>query len=237
MESVNSNSPVLSRALEFAREAKRERDVDQHAAVKADNPAQEQHANQVSFSQAAQIKLSEEKTQDLNRVEAVRVENRTRADEQRSQAMDQQAARAAATRTENKQLRLAKDEAARANAAETAKAVAENDKVQQAFVEAAKQIKALETDKAIQADSKLVKEALDKTNVAVAERNLAAQKKVDDDTATKINADAALQSEFEHKKSNDSAAQNTGRNKAIDRRLKTELDEAVKMYKKISGVI
>ncbi|MCX7177389.1 MAG: hypothetical protein NTX56_01035 [Proteobacteria bacterium] len=172
MDSIQTNSPVIARALDFKQEAKRRADEDLAAAAKTENKTRENHPNRVFFSQEAQIRLNEEKSQDTNRVEEVRVTSRTQASEKQSQAITQEIQKAVVVKAESRDLRQSRDHTAREKAALSRRAAAQDLKESEAAADAVKKNTASAITKALEVQARSAKEFSDKAIAAVVTRSL-----------------------------------------------------------------
>lgn len=183
MDSIQTNSPVAARAHEFVQEAKRKKEQQQQqAATKTEN---EVPANQVSFSQEAQIRLNAEKTLDTKRAEELRIAAQISASEQHTQAINQEIKKSREAKTEDRQLRLDRDSAARAKTETTVKAAKQNAKESDAAAYAAQQLTAASVDKAAEADAKAAKEFTDRISAAINTRTINEHSKAASDGAQK----------------------------------------------------
>ncbi|MFA7270663.1 MAG: hypothetical protein WC073_15105 [Sterolibacterium sp.] len=230
MESVQTNSPVAARAFEYAQEAKRKREEDQQVAAKSENIAKEQHANQVAFSQAAQTRLSEEKTHDARLVHEVRVVDKLAASEAHSQVISLEKQKAAETRSENQKIRQDKDSAARANSAKLAKANAENDKQVEATAQTMQNARALAFDKASAEHAKAEKDLVVRTDAAYIARTIDKRNKDANALVEKENRASTANNFEKRNQDNKAAVDNVMKEKANTQRVRRETDKAIKMY-------
>lgn len=230
MEPVQANTPLAARAFEFNQEAKRRREAEQKAAAKTENRNNEQHPNRVSFSQEAQIKLSEEKTRDVNRVNEVRVDNNIRAAEKYSQAISQEIKQAADAKAEDRQLRQQRDidKRARANEATrqrnlTIKQVKEAD-------DGHRKAKADETDRALAEQNRIAKDLQDRKTLAAFTRDVNNRIKETNSIAEKANTATAVKNVDENKRNTAKDIHNADANKANIARVQAKTAKAMKMY-------
>lgn len=230
MEPIHTNSPVIARALEYTQEVKRKRELEQQVAAKSENRSDEQHPNRVFFSQEAQIKLSEEKSHDVNRVEAVRVENKIKAAEQYSEAISQEIKKGAAVKSDDRKLRNERDQAARAKTAAAGKLLAAGNKEIQESADATRKSKADESAKAISVRDEAVKNIQERSIMVAAVRDINRRIKENDDMAEKTNTATTTKNKEDHQRSIDVTVENLKVDKARTARVRTETAKAVKMY-------
>jgi len=230
MEPVQANSPIAARAFEFNQEAKRKREAEQQAAAKTENRNNEQHPNRVFFSQEAQVKLSEEKTRDVNRVNEVRVDNNIKAAEKYSQAIRQEIKQAAEAKAEDRQLRQQRDIDKRARANETtrqrnltAKQVKEADEFH-------RKAKADETERAIAERNRIAKELQEQKNLAAFNRDVNNRIKETNDIAEKANTATAVRNVDANKRQIAREIHNADVHKGNVARVREKTIKAVKMY-------
>ncbi|MFA7280754.1 MAG: hypothetical protein WC100_11725 [Sterolibacterium sp.] len=230
MEPVQANTPLAARAFEFNQEAKRRREAEQKAAAKTENRNNEQHPNRVSFSQEAQIKLSEEKTRDVNRVNEVRVDNNIRAAEKYSQAISQEIKQAADAKAEDRQLRQQRDSDKRARVAEatrqrdlTIKQVKEAD-------DSHRKAKADETERALAEQNRIAKDLQDRKTLAAFTRDVNNRIKETNGIAEKANTATAVKNVDENKRNTAKDIHNADANKANIARVQAKTAKAMKMY-------
>jgi len=230
MEPVQANTPIAARAFEFNQEAKRKREGEQQAAARTENRNNEQHPNRVFFSQEAQIKLSEEKTSDVNRVNQVRIDNNIKAAEKYSQAISQEIKQAAEAKAEDRQLRQQRDIDKRAKANEvtrqrnlTIKQVKESDEFH-------RKAKADETERAIAERNRIAKELQEQKNLAAFNRDVNNRIKETNDIAEKANTATAVKNIDESKRNIAKDIRNADANKANVARVQAKTAKAMKMY-------
>lgn len=233
MEPIHTNSPVIARALEYTQEVKRKQELEQQVAAKSANRSDEQHPNRVFFSQEAQIKLSEEKSHDVNRVEAVRVENKIKAAEQYSEAISQEIQKGAEIKSDDRKLRNERDHAARAKTAVAAKRLAAGNKEIQESADAARKSKADDNAKAISVRDQAVKNIQDRSIAVAAVRDINRRIKENDDMAEKANAATATRNKEDHQRSIDVTVVNLKVDKARTARVRAETEKAVRMYGRV----
>lgn len=233
MEPIHTNSPVAARALEYTQEVKRKRELEQQVAAKSENRSDEQHPNRVFFSQEAQIRLSEEKSHDVNRVAEVRVANKLKASEQYSQAVSQEIQKAAEIKSEDRKLRDDGDRAAQAKTATAAKVFAAGNKEIKESAEAARNVKADGIAKAIAEQTTAEKSFQARTNVAVVTRDISRRIKETDAISEKADAATAAKNKEDRKKSIDVAVENLKVDKARTELVRTETVKAVRMYGRV----
>jgi len=230
MEQIRTNSPVTARALEYTQEVKRKREEEQQAAAKTENRPNEQHPNRVFFSQEAQIKLSEEKSHDVNQVEAVRISNKIKAAEQYSAAISQEIQKAAEIKSEDRKLRDDRERAAQVKTAAAAKKLATSNKEIKESADVARKAKADDTAKAIAARTETAKNLQVRTNAAVATRDINRRIKENDDILEKANMATTTQNIADHKKHVATTVETLRTYKATTERVRAETAKAVKMY-------
>ena len=237
MEPIHSNSPVTARALDYTQEAKRKRDQDQRAAARTENRSNEQHANQVSFSQAAQIKLSEEKSHDVNRVEEVRVATRIKAAEQYSQAISQEIRKGAESRTDDQRLRDSRERADQVKTDAAAKLAAAGSKETKETADAAEQARLSNTAKAFEERTIAAKDLLARTNAAVSTRDVNRRIKETNDVAEKENIASAARHIADNKRLGAATVEHARATKATTEKAHAETVKAVKMYSRLDKPI
>ena len=233
MESVQANTPLAARAFEFNQEAKRKREAEQKAAAKTENRNNEQHPNRVFFSQEAQIKLSEEKTRDVNRVNEVRVDNNIRAAEKYSQAISQEIKQAADIKAEDRQLRQQRDIDKRARVAEatrqrnlTTKQVKEAD-------DGHRKAKEVETERALAEQHRIAKSLQERRSLDAMTRDVNNRIKETNDIAEKADTVTAVKNIDQNRRNTAKAITNADAEKANTTRVQAKTAKAMKMY---SGV-
>lgn len=233
MEPIHTNSPVIARALEYTQEVKRKRELEQQVAAKSENRSDEQHPNRVFFSQEAQIRLSEEKSHDVNRVAEVRVANKLKASEQYSQAIRQEIQKAAEVKSDDRKLRNERDQSARAKTAAATKLLAASNKEIQESADAARKSKADQTAKAISARDEAVRNIQERSITVAAVRDINRRIKENDDMAEKANTATAARNKEDHQRSIDVTVENLKVDKARTARVRAETAKAVRMYGRV----
>jgi len=230
MEPVQANTPLAARAFEFNQEAKRKREAEQKAAAKTENLDNEQHPNRVFFSQEAQIKLSEEKTHDVNRVNQVRVDNNIRAAEKFSQAISQEIKQAAEIKAEDRQLRQRRDIDKRARAEENLQQHKLKLKVAEDADAAHRKAKADETERAISEQNRIAKDLQERKNLDAFNRDVNNRIKETNDIAEKANTATAVKNVDENKRNTAKDIHNADANKTNITRIQAKTAKAMKMY-------
>lgn len=225
------------RTLDFTQSVKRKREEQQEAAAKAkaEGAPAAQPANQVNFSQAAQIRLSQELSQETNRVQAIRVENNTKAVEAYSESLRQEAKKAVEIKNEDRKLK-AQREIVREAKAEAAAQSARNLK------EEIQKIAALdmkreteETAKGVEKYANLAREAERRTSAIIVSRGIERQadtkKRLDDKVAAEETANNAALT----KRLSDHAAEAFKETKALNERARIDAEKALKIYTRVSS--
>jgi len=236
MESIQTNHPVLARALEFSQEAQRMRQLAQEAAAKIENPLKEQPANRVTFSQEAQTRLNEEKTHAANLVNDVRVAIRAAAAEERSHAMREEHLREVAARLEARDIRVERDHVARDKAVVAEAVLADNREAVEKVAKATQAVNAVATEKALKQRAMKAAEFVERTKIDDFQRTVNAQMKETSDLQEKEKR-AVVVKNMEASKDNDAVAvEQTQKVKKLNERVKAETAKAMKMYQHIDSM-
>ncbi|MDD5175925.1 MAG: hypothetical protein PHQ05_05840 [Sterolibacterium sp.] len=238
MESINSNSAtsLAARIQDFTQSAKREREEKQQAADKAakvERPTAIQHVNQVSFSQEAQIKLSQEMSQDANRVQEVRVADNAKAAEEYSRALRQEADKRTQSRIEAGKARVEKDkvEETRSNAA--LKFAREGKRIAEESAAADKMQREDARAKALSEHSKALRDADLRTQAIVVARGLERESLEKARLDEKMRNDETVKNIAFTRKVNEDAGVRMRENKAANEQDRVKAAKALKMYNKI----
>lgn len=234
MEPVHTNSPVIARAHDYIQEVKRKRAQEQQTAGKTENRTNEQHPNRVFFSQEAQIKLSEEKSHDVNRVEAVRVENKIKASEAYSQGIRQEIQKAAEIKADDRKLRDERFRTAQAKKAEATRQFLASSKEIKESAEFIRKQRADETAKALSDRAEAAKRMQERTNAAVATRDVDMRIKETNRIAEK-NDIATAEKNIDASKRQVVGTIERGRKlRAVTDHTRAETEKAVKMYNRVN---
>lgn len=236
MESIQSNQPVVARAVEFNQEAKRLRELAQEAAAKIENPLREQPSIRVTFSQEAQTRLNEEKTHALNRVIEVRNAARTAAAEERSKAISEQRQKDAADRVEARDLRVERDHVARDKAIVADKALADNRELVEKVAKATHSIREAATARAIEQQALKAEALVERRNADDFNRAFVAKTRETSDLLEKQKRTVVVKNIQESAKNNEVAIAHSKKVKSINDRVKVETAKAMKMYKHIDAM-
>lgn len=236
MESIQSTTSVLARASEYAQAAKRERELEQQAAAKTDNASNEQPANRVTFSQAAQTRLNEEKTHLANQVAEVRNAERAAAAEVRGKAMLQERNAAAEQRAEAAKLREEKDSDARLKAEAANDAAANKRRIAEATAGTVKKIKAESSARAIEQQKSVAKDLITQDKTEDLNRTIQAQTKETADFLEKQKAAVVVKNRDEYAKDNQVAVEHLSKLKSITEHTKVETAKAMRMYQHIDSM-
>lgn len=236
MESVQANIPVLARAFDYAQEAKRQRELELQAAARTENTLNEQPANRVTFSQAAQTRLNEEKTHIANQATEVRNAERAAAAEERSKVMLQQHLEGVEKRAAAEKLREERDSAARLQTEVANKTVANTRKVMEKTANAAHRIREDATANAIEQRTLKSKELVGLAKAEDSSRTLEAQQKETNQFLEKQKRTVVVKNREENAENNAVAIEHSKKVKAATEHSKAETAKAMKMYQRIDSM-
>lgn len=244
MASIQSNNPVLARAIEFTQESKHKREVEQKAAAKVENSLNDDPANRVTFSQTAQIRLNEEKTHVANQVEEVRVASKIAAAEVRSKEIAQEHQKSVDARIEARETRVARDREAQDKTVALVKETAVNQKKSEDMANAAKKLLVAGIEKAATQHDIKTRQFFEKVNTDDLARTVKAQEKETSDLLEKSKkvvlttnmharakeTEVAVSNSRKLKAVTDHTKAETDHTKVITDKTKAETDKAMKMY-------
>ncbi|TRZ98646.1 MAG: hypothetical protein D4R84_03425 [Rhodocyclaceae bacterium] len=236
MESIQTNHPVLARALEYSQEATRMRELAQEAAAKITNPLKEQPANRVTFSQEAQTRLNEEKTHAANLVKDVRDAVRAAAADERSHAMREEHRKEVEARVEARDLRVAREMIAREKAEGANKAVADNREAIERIAKATRTIDEVASEKAIEQQSSVATEFLERRNADDFNRAIDAKAKKTNDLLEKQKGAVVVKNMEASKENIEVAIEHSKKVKTVTERAKAETEKATRMYQHIDSM-
>lgn len=234
MEPVHINDPVLIRALDYSQEAKHRRELAQEAAAKISNPLQEQPANRVTFSQEAQARLNEEKTQAMNLMNEVQVAAREEAAVERRKSMREAHQKEVAERIADRELRIERDHIARDKAEVANRVIADNmEAIERTAIEA-RHLAADATTRALDERAVKAREFVERTRSDNVNRMLQAQTKETNDLLEKQKRSVVVKNAEVTKEHNHMAVEKNRKEMVINDRVKAETARmATKMYKHI----
>jgi len=236
MEPIQTNHPVLARALEFSQEATRQRQLAQEAAAKVENPLKEQPANRVTFSQEAQTRLNEEKTHAANLVNEVRVAVKAAAAEERSHAMREEHLRQVEARNEARDIRIEREHLARDKAIAAEAVVADNREAAEKVAKATRRNSEAATERAIAQQNLKAEAFIERRNADDFNRAFSAKTKETSDLLVKQKQAVIVKNREEGKENDAVAIDLTQKVKKLNERVKAETAKATKMYQHIDSM-
>lgn len=233
MESIQTNHPVLARAVEFSQEARRMRELAQEAAAKIENPLKEQPANRVTFSQEAQTRLNEEKTHATNLVKEVRIAARAAADEERSHAMREEHLRQVAARIEARDIRVERDHVAHDKAVVAEAALADTREAADKVAKATRKNTEAATMRAIDYQTEKAEQFIERRNADDFNRAFSVKTKETVDLLEKQKRVVVVKNMEASKESDAVTIEQSRKFKVLTERAKAETAKAMKMYQHI----
>jgi len=227
---------VVARAFDFAQEAKRQREEQQQVAVKIESPPKEPPVNRVNFSQAAQTRLTEEKSHVANQVEQVRIAKKAAAADEASRARKKEYLETVEIRAEARKIRADQDRDAQVKTAVAVKVAANTHRVVEASASAARKVEAETATRVIEVRARQADEAAERTTKIEKGRIFAAQAKEATGSLEKSNRAVAVENRAVNIKNNRVAVEHVVKLKVANERSKAETAKAVKMYQHVKSL-